>query len=165
MNMDSVTFRSSAPWSPRAPAALLRRYLALTIHRFAPQQHAAIGREWLDLNERTRQHEAFRWNHHAGKNRMFRSLRVRRKHARLRRTSVLKLSRGKNDGEGVTGKKGQAQSNPFANKKTARSTPHLDSVVTESKQALVTLGTLRASTWGARTSRHGRSPSPPSKVT
>ncbi len=60
---------------------------------------------------------------------------------------------------------GQAQSNPVANENTARSTPHLDSVVTESKQALIILCTLRTPTWGARTSRHGRSPSPPYKVT
>jgi hypothetical protein len=34
-------------------------------------------------------------------------------------------------------KMGLAQSNHFANENTARSTPHLDFVVTESKQALV----------------------------
>ena len=33
----------------------------------------------------------------------------------------------------------QAQSNPFANENTARSTPYLDSVVTKSKQALIIL--------------------------
>ena len=63
------------------------------------------------------------------------------------------------------GDMGQAQSNHFANENTARSTPHLDFVVTESKQALVILCTSRAPPWGARTSRHGRLPSPPYKVT
>jgi hypothetical protein len=39
----------------------------------------------------------------------------------------------------LMGDMGQAQSNPFANENPARSTPHLDAVVTESKQALIIL--------------------------